>query len=135
MVELGEAIKSYLGASSGVTEISSDRIFPVTIPQIAPLPAITYTLFNGQRVHAMVKDPGLTNPRVQVSTWSTDYATLDSLSKQVRLRLQDFTGEMATGVDIQRVFFEDEIDLDDQDPQTVKVTYHRAQDYIFWWST
>lgn len=134
MADMGETIYGRLGATTGVTGIlGSTKIYPVVLPQKATLPAVTYAQITGVRHHAAGKDPSLTSPTWQVSAWSTDYKQVKTLSREVRLALQDYSG--TTWANVQRIFLENEIDFTEVDEQTREVTYHTAQDFICWYST
>jgi len=132
-MDIGEAIYGRLNGYAGLTALSSARIYPIVAPQGAKLPFVTFQQISGPRVHAMSHDPGLTYPRYQVSAWSTKYSNCLAMAKQIRLALQDWTS--TTTLNIQRVFHDGEVDLSDNDPQTKDVIYHRANDFIVWYST
>ena len=128
-----EAIYGRLNSRSGVTAHTSNRIYPHVVPQNAKLPAVVYFQVSDPREHAFLGDPNIAHPRFQVSCFSTSYSQLRALSKQVRYALQDYTG--TTWCNVKRMFFDDETELSDIDPEGKTVTYQAAQDYIIWWST
>ncbi len=131
-MEIGAAIYSHLSGTSDLSALVGTKIYPVVAPQNVNLPFVTYQMISGVRIHAMIKDPGLTRPRFQLTSWSTSYATVQAVAKQVRLALQDYSGTMggSSGVPVQRIFFENEIDLVDTDDG--RVTHYCAQDFIIW---
>jgi len=135
MASVGQAIYNHLKASSDVTNIISTKIYPSVLPQGGSLPACTYSQISGVRIHAMGQDPGLTHPRYQISSWSTSYSQVHSLAEKVRQSLQDYSGTTGGGVNIQRIFFDQETELPEVDQDSRLVTYQIAQEYIIWYST
>lgn len=133
MASAHEAIYGRLNTASGVRAISSGRIFPGVIEQNVRLPAITYFKVSDPRIHANVRDPGIAEPRFQVSMFSTSFSQVQSLAKQVRLALQDYSG--STWGNVHRVFIESESDLTEIEPDDQQVIHHVVQEYIVWWST
>lgn len=135
-MELGEAIYKQLSTATLTTKLGSTAIYPIVIPQGKALPAVTYQEISETRIHAMGADPGLVYPRYQISYWSTDYKQVKVLSKAGRQVLQDFSTRLggAAGVNVQRIFFDNEVDLWEVDPVTKQMIYHVVQDYLIWHS-
>lgn len=135
-MELGEALYKQLTTATLTTELGSTAIYPIMIPQKKGLPAVTFQEISETRVHAMGADPGLAYPRYQISCWSTSYKQVKAMANAARSVLQDFSTKLggAAGVDVQRIFFENEVDLWDINPMTNAMIYHVAQDYIIWHS-
>jgi hypothetical protein len=131
---VGISIFNRLSASANLTNIIEDRIYPITVPQNSKLPAVVYQQVTGQRVHAMIRDPGLAYPRYQLTTLSTDYDQNYNIAKYTRQALQDYSGSTG-GVTIQRAFFDNEYEFESFDEESKLITYHIVQDYIIWWST
>jgi len=133
---LGEALYKQLTTATLTTHLGSTAIYPIVIEEKKGLPAVTYQEISETRVHAMGADPGLAYPRYQISCWSTAYPQVKAMADAVRSILQDFSTKLggAAGMDIQRIFFENEVDLWDVNPMTNKIIYHVAQDYIIWHS-
>ena len=136
-MELGEAIYSQLSGTSDLTALVSTRIYPGVAPQAASLPYVIFFQVTNPGHHAMQADPNINGPRWQVSAWATTYSSVKAIAKQVKASLKDYTGTMggSSGVTVQRVFYENEIDLTDVDPVTKDPIHHVAQDYIVWHST
>lgn len=136
-MELGEALYSQLSGTSDLTALVSMRIYPGVAAQCASLPYIIFSQVSNAAHHAMSNDPNIQSPRWQISTWAETYSGVRAIAKQVKAALQDYTGTMggSGGVEVQRVFFENEIDYTDLDPETKAITHSVAQDYIIWHST
>ena len=132
---VGQSIFARLSGQSGVTSLVSNQIYGKSAPSHASFPYITFHKISEVRPHAMVRDPGIAEARIQVSTWSTDIAQADAIARQVRTALQDYKGSTG-GIDIQRIFFDVEIELPSGiEPETVESIAHIAQDYIVWYTT
>lgn len=133
-MSVGITIFNRLKSSANLTNIIDDRIYPVTIPQDATLPVVIYQQIGGSRVHAMIRDPGLAYPYYQVSILSTDYAQGYNVAKFTREALQDYSGSTG-GVDVQRIFFDNEFEFENSDEKNKTITFQIVQQYIIWWST
>jgi hypothetical protein len=86
-----EAVVARLGASPGVTALVATRIYPMLMPQTAPLPAVTYQRISTERVQGLRGSLGLIDPRVQVDSWAETYGTAKRVAEQVRLALDGYT--------------------------------------------
>ena len=141
-MQLGEALYAHLAGTVNVSSHVATRIYPLVAPQGASLPFLTFQEISNLGVHAMSKDPKIRHPRYQVSIFANNYSSARAVAKEVKTALQDYQsdisgllGDGTSGVDVQRVFFENEIDLHAIDPETAGGTYHIAQDYICWHTT
>ena len=86
----------------------------------------------------MKVDPNISEPRFQVSCYSTSYAQSLQMAKVVSNGLRDFSGNMGPSsepVAVQRIFQEFEMDMTHRDLETFEVTYHVIQDYQIWYSS
>jgi len=133
-MSVGISIFNRLSSFANLTNLIGDSIYPINIPQDAKLPAVTYQQISGQRVKAMIIDPGLAYPRYQLTILSTDYDQCYNVAKYTRHALQDYSGSTG-GVVIQRSFFDNEFEFESFDEESKSITYHIVQDYIIWWST
>ena len=136
-LDLGKSLYAKLSGTTGITAIvPSTKICPMVIPQGESLPAITYQLIVETPHHAMSNDALLRDPTWQVSSWSTSYAQVKSLSNEIRKTLRDFSGVLATsGVTVKRIFLDNEVEFADFDSNTNKYAYHVAQRYVIWHTT
>ena len=128
-----QALYTHLNASSGITSLSSNRIYPGFAPQNITMPYITYNHISTVPVHAMVNDAPLHEYRFQISVWTSAYNDTINLSTQVKSALRDLSGTLGTSSFIvQRVFFDSEFNIAEQDYELNTVVYHKAQDFIVW---
>ena len=136
-LDFAASLRTKLTNTAGITSlVSSSKICPMVIPQGESLPGITYQRITDMPIHAMGNDITLRDPLYQVSSWSTSYSQVLSIAKQIKSALQDFTGTLATsGVSVQRIFLENEIEYPDFDNITGKTSYHIAQTYRVWGTT
>lgn len=141
-MEIEEALYAHLAATTAITGLTSARIYPMIAPQGARLPYVTYQMISSPKERAMKVDPSIWHPRFQLNSFATSYSQAKSVSKQVSVALRDYKssisglfGDGTSGVDVQRIFADDEMDLTDIDPDTIAATYHIAQDFIIWHTT
>jgi hypothetical protein len=110
MSQFEEALASRLTGFTGLTNLVSNRIYPVVLPENPTYPAVTYQRISAVRASAMSTDTGLVQTRVQVSIWSTLYSEAKSVKEQVRAALQRWRGTVL-GLVIEDTFIENETDL------------------------
>lgn len=127
MALLEEALVSALKAHAGLEALVVERIFPVMVPQGTTLPAVSYRRVSGPRIHAMVADPGLASPRIQVDAWGATYASAKAVAAQVIDCLQRWSGTVET-VSVQDTYFQGDQDIYDPDTERWQV----SMDFIVW---
>ena len=132
-MDLPSALQTELSASTVITALTSNRIFPMFAPQSKKKPYVTYREISNIPQRAMVNDAPITMSRYQISIRSTSYSDLVSLSTAVKSTLRDKTGTLGTSnFNVQRIFFDGQFEFPEVNPETEKIIYHRAQDYIIW---
>lgn len=132
-MDVSEALHTEIKATTGITSLSSNRIYPMTAQQAAKMPFIVYQQISNVPVHAFKGDPKITMYRFQISTRSTSYTGTLAVSTQIKTALRDKTGTLGTSnFTVQRIFFDSEYDLPEIDPKTKNFVYHRCQDYLIW---
>ncbi len=89
-----ETLYTHLINAAEVKAIVQDRIYPLMIPQNKSLPAVTYQKISGERLHSLQGDTGYTTPVFQISARAETYAQCKALAQEIRLCLQNFTGQM-----------------------------------------
>lgn len=129
MAELEHGIYNELKGAAGVLALVGTRIYPDVLPQDVTYPAIVYSRIGAGKEHTQGKDSGLSETSMQVSGWTDTVLERVALRKQVRLALQDFSGDLGSqGVTVRAVLMDDETDFYDD---SVK-KYQFADDYTFW---
>lgn len=112
-------IAARLRASAGVTALVATRIYPMQVPQTAPMPAISYQKITPGFLHTLRQTLGLAGPHIQVDSWADTYAAATALGIQVRQSLDGYSDA------IQII---DERPLLDPDVQRHRV----SQDFAVW---
>ena len=102
-----EAIYSILSGDSGIAAVVSTRIYPVTLPQQATLPAIAFTrISTGRSLHHSGTGQ-IAESSFQISCFSTNVKSAKSLAALVRAKLHNYVGTVGSDV-IQRTEVVDE---------------------------
>ena len=80
--------KAHLQADSAIVAFVGDRIFPLVVPQAGSIPALVYTLVDGQLSNSLDGfTSGMVNYAVQLDCWARTYEDAMNLSIAVRNRL------------------------------------------------
>lgn len=110
MANAGKAIYGILNAASGVTNITSTRIYPDTVPQNASFPYVVYQVIGTQPTDTKDGASRLDVVRFQVDCYSTDYDTTDTLAAAVRTALDRYAGTpTGSGVAIDKIVFTNQV--------------------------
>ncbi len=117
-----QALYSLLSGNAGVAALVATRISPITKPEDATLPAITYRRISSQRFSAMGRDAGVIKGRFQIDVWADTYDSAVGVKEAVRAAVQRYS--TVTGVTIYDIFIISEIDFFEDDTGQ----YHIAVD-------
>lgn len=127
-----EELMTYLFTQTALTALVARRIYPsadLRRKNNVELPCIGYEVTSDVPVHTMGSDstnPG--RPLVTYHVYADNYASGKAVSAALRTALTDKTGTL-TARTVQRVFFENEYDVDDSDDST-----HIVVDFIIWYT-
>lgn len=103
MARIEENIYSALTGSTLVTAYTSNRVYPVEVPETVTFPYISYMRVASNPVNTLSgRTTTLTNALVQVDVFSTSYATSKTLRENVALVLDASTrvsGRLENDVD------------------------------------
>lgn len=94
--DIEQALVSILRANGTVSGLVGTRIYPLTIPQDADRPAVTYQQISGPRLHTCAGPVGIVPSRFQFNCWDDSYGGADALAVAVRKALDGFSGIAAT---------------------------------------
>lgn len=83
MAELGSALHERLTDAAAVSALVSTRVYPVIVPQDAPLPYIRYQIVADPRPEHMKGYNGTRQTRVQLDCFAPTYGAARELSKAV----------------------------------------------------
>ncbi len=103
MKDICQALYEYLSADAEIKNRVRGRIYPIVLPQNAPLPAIVYSPVLANYDSALQGDTGFVRQTVQFVSHDTTYKKTRELSRLIKKALQDYQGDM-NGLLIQAVF-------------------------------
>lgn len=113
---ISEAIYSLLVNNTSITDLVSNRIYPMIRNQKSGLPAITYQVISGVRNYDLTGPNGLVESRIQVNCFADDPLEAGELAAVVRAALNGHRGG-AAGVHIETMLLEDQGELPFIDPE------------------
>lgn len=76
-------VRTYLLADATVAALIDERVYPVSLPQTAVLPAVTYQRVFGTEGITHQGPSGLERTRIQFDCWATTYAEATALAEAV----------------------------------------------------
>lgn len=123
-----QAITAILEAATGVTTLTSTRIYPGRVPQNVQKPYIVHYKISHVRTHAFGSDKALGFARHQIRSVGSSLSSVEAVSLAVKAALSRYAGT-ATSVVIQDVLLDGEDDAQ-YDPDLNE--YAIDQDYIVW---
>ncbi len=93
-----QSVISYLKAQSAVSDAVGARVFPLKVQSKEAIPAITAQRISDANVHNLKDPSGLTQTRVQLSSYALLPSTRDAIGEAIRGEMDGFTGLMSTEV-------------------------------------
>lgn len=127
MANIEEALFARLSTFAGLTALIGTKIFPLRAPDDFSAPFVIYQKITGKREQSHEGDSSLVHPRIQYSCWGINYGSAKLVSRQVVKALHAFKG-VVSGVDIQFVEVDSEVDTFDEDTKLYRVLV----DVIVW---
>jgi len=130
-----EALKTFLLAQSGLTDLIGQRYYPLILPQECQLPAVTYEKMSGDRIHAFSADIGA-SPTIQLSAYGATYTSASAVFEQLRSALQNYLNTTmggAGGLSVKAVILEDEDDDYETDSKGTIEKYIKYGDFTIWY--
>lgn len=103
MKDICQALYEYLSADADIKNCVHGRIYPIVLPQDAPLPAIVYAPVLGNYDSALQGDTGFVRQTMQFVAHDKTYKKSRELSRKIKRALQDYHGDMC-GLTIEAVF-------------------------------
>lgn len=135
-MSLSSDLKTFLEADSVLFAQVNTRIYPLRLPQVPVLPAITYQFISGFRTFTLDGPDGLSRPRVQFDVFASTYLSMETVFELLRKRLNGFRGTIGTSPQtlILGIFFDNERDFfefdGDQGSGSGTGIYRRSSDYF-----
>ena len=136
-MKINQAFVTALRANGTIAGLTSNRIYPIVAPPNATFPFVVYQMISNPPTHASVADADIHHPRYQFACFSDSYTEAHSVADAVEGVLRDFTGTLGgtSGVPVQRIFFDSEMEFATQDVETKETTHGVYSDYIIWHTT
>ena len=103
MTDICQAIYAYLSKNEQIRERVGNMIFPIMLPEDAPLPAIVYSPVLANYDSALQGDTGFVRQTMQFVCHDNTFKKARELSRLVKKTFQDYKGDMQ-GLEIQAVF-------------------------------
>lgn len=129
---ISQGIIAALKAHSGVAALVGTRIYPVLIPKGAGRPAITVQLIHAKPSGEM-RNNNIESSRWQVSAWGDNYGSIRPVVAQIIDCLVGLSGSLAGKIDVEQVFFEDQVDLAERPTDAEGIGfYHIPTDVVVW---
>ena len=100
MKDINQAVFEYLSKDSEIKELISTRLYPLMLPQEAPLPAVVYSPITANYDSALTGDTGFVRQTMQFNCHDSTFKNSRRLSRMIKGKLQDFSGDMQ-GLNIQ----------------------------------
>ncbi len=129
-----EALISRLKATSAVTDLVDQRIYPGRRQQAAEYPAISLVLISGAPVYTDDGEAGLENSRVQIDCWGLSYTSAKLAARAVRESLSAFVGT-AGGVVFQYILLDAERDFNESGGNAAEYPFRTQLDFNVWHET
>jgi len=124
-----EGLRARLAGFAGLSALVSTRIYRLTVPQDAVLPAVTYQRISGPREYVMGQQTPLVRARFQITSWADDYSGVKAVAEQVRLALSNYAGTSA-GVVIDWVEMVNDTDLFEDETGQATGVFGVASDFF-----
>lgn len=136
MASLGEAVRGYLTANSGVAALVSTRIYPDVLPQgytVATGGALTYTTISTTHDHLINGLSGIARSRIEFAAFAKTRAAADAIAEAVRASGLVGTVGVVGGVTIESVMIVDGVQTLDERPTdgSQEHRYITVFDYLF----
>lgn len=103
MKDICQAVYERMCLDKSISQCVGDRIYPIMLPEDAPLPAIVYSPTLANYDSALQGDTGYVRQTMQFVCHDKTYKRARELSRKVKKLFQDYKGDMC-GLVIQAVF-------------------------------
>jgi hypothetical protein len=126
-----EGLIQKLLATSGVTALVSQRVYPGSMPQASPLPSIVMNRVSGAPLYTDQGECGLASARVQIDCWAQTYTGAKQVARAVITSLSAFAGT-SSGFTFQYVMVDDERDFREGGSNSNEYLFRTSIDLIVW---
>jgi len=121
-MSLYNKLYKHLSTSVLITAHTSNRIYPVLLPQgtVAAFPAVTYQRISADRVYSLSGYSTLENAKMQIDCWATSFETVKDLGNKMR-QVVDGATAFASNLISDQDLYEDEVQV-----------YRVSMDFSLW---
>lgn len=119
-------------ADPTVAGIVGARVYPFSIPQGAPMPAITVFRITGGPEYADDGEIGLENPRVQIDCWGDTYTAAKALSVAACALLSGLRDVTFGATTFRYIMIVDVRDLREGGANSEAYRYRTSIDFTIW---
>ena len=121
-MSLYNKLYKHLSTSVLITAHTSNRIYPVLLPQgtVAAFPAVTYQRISADRVYSLSGYSTLENAKMQIDCWATSFETVKDLANKTR-QVVDGATAFASNLISDQDLYEDEVNV-----------YRVSMDFSIW---
>jgi hypothetical protein len=132
-VRLEEAIVTQLKNHTPLAALVGTRIYPITYPQNATLPVVTYQRTAKTPEYSHDGEAGVAESRFQISSFATSFAQVRDVASAVKGALRPWMAGAGGEFDGKRttVFLESEFDMYTAEDAEQLAAYHVLGDYLF----
>lgn len=116
-ITIHEALETYL--KNNITAVGG-RVFLELAPAQTALPYIAYTRVGAEYAHQFGKDSGFNDSLFQVDIYASTAKDVQTVATDVRKKMIDFSGTMAT-LNVQSVVLDNQADGLDEDTKYFRV--------------
>jgi hypothetical protein len=124
-----QAIIAKLLATSGVTALIGERVYPGVRPQASAVPAVVLNLISAIPSYSDDGEDGIQEDRLQIDCWGETYASIKALAHAVRAALSGFRGTVE-GVDIRYIVLDREQDLQESGTNASDYPVRVSMDFL-----
>lgn len=124
MASIFEALRSRVLTSGTIVTLLTDRIYYQKLPDNTLFPAISIEKVSSRRLQTLQGYSGLTDAFFSINIFSRSGGDSETIAKEVKTVLDGFRGTIS-GVDVQAVLSDNEINLWEQDTEV----YHIVSDF------
>jgi len=123
-MSLETTLVTLLTGHAGLGALIAQRLYPVTPPQGATLPAVAYLGASTKRTYSHDGDSNLNRPRIQFDCWAATYLEVLVLKTQLIAALHSLGSD---GISV--AFVENDQDI----PEPLSQNYRRTIDAFIWY--
>lgn len=119
---------AFLRAQATLAALVGTRIYPLSLPQGATLPALTYQGISTVPEASGDNRPTSDTTRLQIDSWGASYEAVREVAAALRAALDGYTEELSGGTVASMRFANEHEEMDPE-----RRWYRVTQDYLITW--